>query len=94
MLICKLSMIFLSTMVLETYFCVFGVTSQGEEVAVLIPEASSTVYVYSLAQGISQEEAQAIAKKKRCKPSRANYSRFKGWQTYLGSQVRYCLLFS
>ncbi|HEL2497344.1 TPA: DUF5590 domain-containing protein [Streptococcus suis] len=47
----------------ETYFCVFGVTSQGEEVAVLIPEASSTVYVYPLVQGISQEEAQAIAKK-------------------------------
>ncbi|HFU4056125.1 TPA: DUF5590 domain-containing protein [Streptococcus suis] len=46
----------------ETYFSVFGTTSQGEEVAVLIPEATSTVYVYPLAQGISQEEAQAIAK--------------------------------
>ncbi|HEL1613264.1 DUF5590 domain-containing protein [Streptococcus sp. 32226D021BW] len=46
----------------ETYFSVFGTTSQGEDVAVLIPEASSTVYVYPLAQGISQEEAQAIAK--------------------------------
>ncbi|HFU4460572.1 TPA: DUF5590 domain-containing protein [Streptococcus suis] len=46
----------------ETYFSVFGTTSQGEEVAVLIPEAASTVYVYPLAQGISQEEAQAIAK--------------------------------
>ncbi|HFI0419704.1 TPA: DUF5590 domain-containing protein [Streptococcus suis] len=46
----------------ETYFSVFGTTSQGEEVAVLIPEATSTVYVYPLAQGISQKEAQAIAK--------------------------------
>ncbi|WP_105118351.1 DUF5590 domain-containing protein [Streptococcus suis] len=46
----------------ETYFSVLGANSQGEEIAVLVPEASNIVYVYPLTQGISQEEAQAIAK--------------------------------
>ncbi|HFI0214816.1 TPA: DUF5590 domain-containing protein [Streptococcus suis] len=46
----------------ETYFSVLGANSQGEEIAVLVSEASNTVYVYPLTQGISQEEAQAIAK--------------------------------
>ncbi|HFU4433258.1 TPA: DUF5590 domain-containing protein [Streptococcus suis] len=45
----------------ETYFCVFGVTSQGEMIAVIIPEETNTVYIYPMANGISKEEAQAVA---------------------------------
>lgn len=46
----------------ETYFSVQGKTSQGEMIAVIIPEETNTVYVYPMANGISMDEAQAIAK--------------------------------
>ncbi|HEL2490360.1 TPA: DUF5590 domain-containing protein [Streptococcus suis] len=45
----------------ETYFSVQGKTSQGEMIAVIIPEETNTVYVYPMANGISKEEAQAVA---------------------------------
>ncbi|WP_105249507.1 DUF5590 domain-containing protein, partial [Streptococcus suis] len=45
----------------ETYFSLQGKTSQGEMIAVIIPEETNTVYVYSMANGISKEEAQAVA---------------------------------
>ncbi|HFI0461517.1 TPA: DUF5590 domain-containing protein [Streptococcus suis] len=46
----------------ETYFSVQGKTSQGEMIAVIIPEESNTVYVYPTANGITKEEAQTVAK--------------------------------
>ncbi|MFX3850839.1 DUF5590 domain-containing protein [Streptococcus suis] len=46
----------------ETYFSVQGKTSQGEMIAVIIPEETNTVYIYPMANGISMDEAQAIAK--------------------------------
>ncbi|HEM2778685.1 cell wall elongation regulator TseB-like domain-containing protein [Streptococcus suis] len=45
----------------ETYFSLQGKTSQGEMIAVIIPEETNTVYVYPMANGISKEEAQAVA---------------------------------
>ncbi|WP_192871460.1 cell wall elongation regulator TseB-like domain-containing protein, partial [Streptococcus suis] len=45
----------------ETYFSIQGKTSQGEMIAVIIPEETNTVYVYPMANGISKEEAQAVA---------------------------------
>lgn len=48
----------------ETYFSLRGSTSKGESIAVIVPEATNTVYVYTLANGISESQAQAIAQKK------------------------------
>ncbi|WP_156018783.1 cell wall elongation regulator TseB-like domain-containing protein [Streptococcus ruminantium] len=47
----------------ETYFSLRGSTSKGESIAVIVPEATNTVYVYTLANGISESQAQAIAQK-------------------------------
>lgn len=45
----------------ETYFSLQGKNSQGVSIAVIIPEASNTVYTYLLESGISKEQAQVIA---------------------------------
>ncbi|HFU4000248.1 TPA: DUF5590 domain-containing protein [Streptococcus suis] len=46
----------------ETYYSLIGSNSEGESLAVIIPEESNTVYVYPTANGITKEEAQAVAK--------------------------------
>ncbi|HEM2548721.1 TPA: DUF5590 domain-containing protein [Streptococcus suis] len=46
----------------ETYYSILGVNSEGQSLAVIIPENSNTVFVYPMENGISKDEAQAIAK--------------------------------
>lgn len=46
----------------ETYYSIIGVNSEGQSLAVIIPENSNTVFVYPMENGISKDEAQAIAK--------------------------------
>lgn len=46
----------------ETYYSIIGVNSEGQSLAVIIPENSNTVFVYPTENGISMDEAQAIAK--------------------------------
>lgn len=46
----------------ERYFSVIGSTSQGEEVAVLLPELSDMVYVYPMSKGISKDKAEDVAR--------------------------------
>lgn len=46
----------------ETYYSIIGVNSEGQSLAVIIPENSNTVFVYPMENGISMDEAQAIAK--------------------------------
>ncbi|HEM3696506.1 TPA: DUF5590 domain-containing protein [Streptococcus suis] len=46
----------------ETYYSLIGSNSEGESLAVIIPEESNTVYVYPTANGITKEEAQTVAK--------------------------------
>ena len=41
-----------------------GKDKSGDEVYVLIPSSSSTIYVYPVGAGITKEEAQAIAQEK------------------------------
>lgn len=46
----------------ETYYSILGSNSEGQSLAVIIPENSNTVFVYPMENGISKDEAQAIAK--------------------------------
>ncbi|NQN67044.1 DUF5590 domain-containing protein [Streptococcus suis] len=46
----------------ETYYSIIGLDSEGQSLAVIIPENSNTVFVYPMENGISKDEAQAIAK--------------------------------
>lgn len=46
----------------ETYYSILGSDSEGQSLAVIIPENSNTVFVYPMENGISKDEAQAIAK--------------------------------
>lgn len=46
----------------EAYYSIIGVNSEGQSLAVIIPENSNTVFVYPMENGISKDEAQAIAK--------------------------------
>ncbi|MGQ7462299.1 cell wall elongation regulator TseB-like domain-containing protein [Streptococcus suis] len=46
----------------ETYYSIIGADSEGQSLAVIIPENSNTVFVYPMENGISKDEAQAIAK--------------------------------
>ncbi len=46
----------------ETYYSILGSDSEGQSLAVIIPENSNTVFVYPTENGISMDEAQAIAK--------------------------------
>lgn len=45
----------------ETYFSLQGLNSQGQAIAVLVPEGQTTVYVYPLENGLTEEEAGAKA---------------------------------
>ncbi len=51
----------------ETYYSLKGKDKSGDEVYVLIPSASSTIYVYPVGAGITKEEAQAIAQENGAK---------------------------
>lgn len=46
----------------ETYYSIIGVDSEGQSLAVIIPENSNTVFVYPMENGISKDEAQTVAK--------------------------------
>ncbi|HEM5490798.1 TPA: DUF5590 domain-containing protein [Streptococcus suis] len=46
----------------ETYYSIIGVNSEGQSLAVIIPENSNTVFVYPMENGISKDEAQTVAK--------------------------------
>ncbi|NQN52134.1 DUF5590 domain-containing protein [Streptococcus suis] len=51
----------------ETYYSLTGKDKNGDEVYVLIPSASSSIYVYPVGAGITKEEAQAIAQENGAK---------------------------
>ncbi|NQN49073.1 DUF5590 domain-containing protein [Streptococcus suis] len=46
----------------ETYYSIIGLDSEGQSLAVIIPENSNTVFVYPMENGISKDEAQTVAK--------------------------------
>ncbi|HEM6089696.1 TPA: DUF5590 domain-containing protein [Streptococcus suis] len=46
----------------ETYYSIIGFGSEGQSLAVIIPENSNTVFVYPMENGISKDEAQTVAK--------------------------------
>lgn len=46
----------------ETYYSILGSNSEGQSLAVIIPENSNTVFVYPMENGISKDEAQTVAK--------------------------------
>ena len=49
----------------ESYYSLLGKTNKGVETAVLIAKDSNQIRVYRLDEGISQSEAQSIAKGNR-----------------------------
>lgn len=51
----------------ETYYSLKGKDKNGDEVYVLIPSSSSSIYVYPVGAGITKEEAQAIAQENGAK---------------------------
>ena len=51
----------------ETYYSLKGKDKSGDEVYVLIPSSSSSIYVYPVGAGITKEEAQAIAQENGAK---------------------------
>ncbi|TCD46197.1 peptidase [Streptococcus sp. X16XC17] len=46
----------------QTYYSVIGRNQDGQELLVLVPQQSSDIYVYDMANGISKEKAEQIAK--------------------------------
>jgi uncharacterized protein YpmB len=76
----------------ETYYSLKGKDKSGDEVYVLIPSSSSTIYVYPVGAGITKEEAQAIAQENGAKTADRTILGYR-WQTDLGSQIGDSLLF-
>lgn len=53
----------------ESYYSLLGKDQEGQDLAMLVPtENEGTIQIYNLANGISSQEAQAIARREVSKP--------------------------
>ncbi|MGT2950655.1 DUF5590 domain-containing protein [Streptococcus cuniculi] len=80
----------------KSYYSVAGKNQADEDVLVLIPEESSEILVYKVAEGISQEEAKTIAKENGAgEISKVTFGYFKNqpiWEVKSG-QTYYAIAF-